>query len=359
MNMFSGEVPDQYYAVTSRLAARGHQQTTMRVAAGCILILGLAPALAAMNPSSSPWRYGPLTFALIAVACIGMAMPWLGHRWPSRAQSTTVVVLGAVFLTVGCNLAKDPLAGLLIATSFVFALGYTALFHGVRLQLFVALASAATVLTLMIRIAMNDIPTALAVGTPVMMLNIMIGFGCRTIAEVMAADGIRTEVEPLTGLLTREGFDEQAATLLGARNRDDDRYLVIALVALDNFTALHSMQGGRATDRVRVAVGQALRETVRRDALLGHIGDSEFLVADTFTTPDPTPLAERMRGAVAATPQGITASIGVVCTPLHPLADRPPQEVLDEAVAQATTAMYRARRRGGNQAEYLTDGGPR
>lgn len=355
MKPLGGGVPDQYYAVTSRLAARGYQQTTMRVAAGCILILGLTPALAAMNPFSSPWRYGPLTFGFIALACIGMATPWLGFRWPSRLQSTTVVVLGAVFLTVGCNLARDPLAGLLIATSFVFALGYAALFHGAGLQLFVALASAATVLTLMVRIAMTDVPTALAVGTPVVMLNIMIGFGCRTIAEVMAAEGVRTDVEPLTGLLTRDGFDELAATLLGARNRDDDRYLVVAVVALDNFGPLHSLQGGRGTDRVRVAVAQALRETVRRDALLGHVGDTEFLIADTFTTPDPAPLAERLRGAVAATPQGITASIGVVCAPLRPLSDRPPHDVVEEAIALATTAMYRARGRGGNQVEYLIE----
>jgi diguanylate cyclase (GGDEF)-like protein len=358
MNVFAGEVPDQYYAVTSRLAARGYQRTTMRMVAGCILMLGVPAALAATNPASSTWGHGALVFAGIALLCIAMAAPWLRYRWPSREQSTLVVVVGIFVLSAGCSLAADPLAGLLIASAFVFVLGYAALFHGTRLQLFVALVSGVTVLVLMVRIAMIDLATAFAVGIPVVMLNVAIGLGCRTIAEVTADEGVRYDVEPLTGLLTREGFDEQAATMLGARSRDDDRYLVIALVALDNFTALHSVQGGRATDRVRVAVGQALRETVRRNALLGHTGDSEFLVADTFTTPDPTPLAERIRGAVASTPQGITASIGVVCTPLRPLADRPPHEVLEETVAQATTAMYRARRRGGNQAEYLTDKGP-
>lgn len=355
MNPFSGGVPDQYYAVTSRLTARGHQQRTTRVVAACILMLGVPAALAATNPKSSPWGHGTLAFAVIALACLAMASPWLHYRWPSREQSTLVVMFGTLLLATGSSLAADPLAGLLIATAFVFVLGYAALFHGTRLELLVAVASAATVLVLVVRIAAIDLATALAVGIPVVMLNIVIGVGCRTIAEVTVADGARTDVEPLTGLLTREGFDEQAATLLGARNRDDDRYLVVALVALDNFTGLHSLQGGRATDRARVSVGQALRETVRRDAMLGHVGDSEFLVADTFTAPDPTPLAERMRGAVAATPQGITASIGVVCTPLRPLADRAPHEVIEEVVAKATAAMHQARRRGGNQAEYLIE----
>lgn len=353
MKPFARGIPDQYYAVTSRLAAQGHQRTTMRLAAVCILMLGLSPALAATNPNSSSWIRGPQVFAMIAVACIAMAVPWLRYRWPSREQSATVVMIGTIALAIGCSLAADPLAGLLIATSFVFVLGYAALFHGIGLLAFTAAADAVTVLVLGTRIAMNDVATALAVVTPVILLNVIVAFGGRTIAKVAAAEGARTDVEPLTGLLTREGFDELAATLLGARNREDDRYLVVAVVALDNFDPLQSLQGSRATDRARVAVGQALRETVRRDALLGHVAEAEFVVADVFTRPDPTPLAERLRGAVAATPQGITASLGVVCIPLRPLADRPPHDVIEEAIGLATTAMYRARRCGGNQAEYI------
>jgi diguanylate cyclase (GGDEF)-like protein len=355
MRPFSAGLPDQYYAVTARLAARGHQQTTMRVVAACILMLGLPAALAATNPAASPWGRGAPAFAVIALACIAMAVPWLRHRWPTRAQSISVVVLGTIALAGGCSLASDPLAGLLIATGFVFVLGYAALFHGPQVQLLVAVASAATVLVLAIRIAIDDVPTAVAVTAPVAMLNIVVAFSRRTIGEVAAAEGARTDVEPLTGLLTREGFDELAATLLGSRNRDDDRYLVVAVIALDSFAPLQSLQGIRATDRARIEVAQALRETVRRDALIGHVGDAEFVVADTFTTPDPTPLAERLRGAVAAGSQGITASLGVLCTPLRPLVDRPPHDVIEEAVARATNAMHQARRRGGNQAEYVIE----
>lgn len=353
--MLAGRIPDQYYAVTSRLTARGYQQTTMRVVAACILMLGLPPALAATNPASSRWSAGWVVFGAIAVAVVAMATPWLRYRWPSRAVSTTVVVFGAVVLGLGCSLASDPFAGLIISTAFVFVLGYAALFHGDRVQIAAACLSVATVLTLAYRVAVTDLTTAFAVVTPVVMLNVAVTWGCRIIAGVTAANESRTDVEPLTGLLTRSGFDEMAGNLLGARHRDDDRYLVVALVNLDSFAPLQSLQGTRATDRARIAAAQALRETVRRDALVGHIGDAEFLVADTFTTADPTPLAERIRGAVAATPQGITASIGVVCTPLRPLADRPPHDVLDEVVALATTAMYHARRRGGNQAEYVID----
>jgi len=49
----------------------------------------------------------------------------------------------------------------------------------------------------------------------------------------------------------------------------------------------------------------------------------------------------------------MTASIGVVSTPMRDLASCPPYDLLDELVALATTAMYEARRAGGNQAHYV------
>ena len=51
----------------------------------------------------------------------------------------------------------------------------------------------------------------------------------------------------------------------------------------------------------------ALRETVRRDAVVGHIGEAEYVIADSFTTPDPSPLVERVRGAIAGTPAVVKA----------------------------------------------------
>ena len=353
MRKFANGNPDQYYAVTSRLAALGYQQTTMRIVSGCILMLGLPPALASTNPYSSSWSKGSLAFLAIAFGTVAMATPWLRYRWPSRQVSTAAVVVGSVVLGVGCSLAADPLAGLAITTAFAFILGYAALFHGAPVQAFAIATSAVTIVVLAVRIAADDIPTALAVATPLAMLVVVVAAGGRIAAGLTAARDVRNDIEPLTGLLTRESFDETVATLLGARNRGDDRYLVIVVATIDSFSPLRSLQGDRAADLARIATAQALRETVRRDALIAHVGDAEFLVADTFTIPDPTPLAERIRGAVAATPRGITASIGVVCTPLRPLADRPPNEVLDEAIALGTTVMYRARRRGGNQIDYV------
>jgi hypothetical protein len=45
----------------------------------------------------------------------------------------------------------------------------------------------------------------------------------------------------------------------------------------------------------------------------------------------------------------LTASLGVVSTPLLPLAGHPEADVLEELLTIATTAMFEARRAGGNQ----------
>lgn len=355
MRLFTGSAPDQYYAVTSRLAARGLQRGAMRVVAVCILVLSLPALFAMTNPGSTRVATGRAVLAVLAVACLGMAAPWLGHRWPTRGQSSFVVVVGSLALGTGCVLATDPLAGLLLATTFGIVVGYTGLFHGWRLRVLTAASAGATLAWLAVQIGREDIPTAVAVVTPVVLVNVLVGYAGRVIGDATAAEAGPADVEPLTGLPTRRAFDEGAGTLLGARSRDDDRYLVVAVIAIDSFAALLSVKGPRGVEAAQVAVGQALRDSVRRDAVLAHVGDAEFLVADTFTTPDPSPLAERIRGAVAAVPDGVTASIGVVSTLFRPLAERPPHRVLEEVLMLATTAMRQARRRGGNTVEYRVE----
>ena len=355
MKLITGGMPDQYYVITSRLTAQGHQKTAMRVVAGCILVLGLPPLLAAADPAASPIPGGRALLAVTPLVCIALAVPWLRYRWPTRAQSITIAIVGSLLLAGGSVVGVNPMSGLLISVAFPFALGYSALFHGVPLQVFVAALATATIMSLSVRIALTNVPAALAVTIPVVLINVVVLIASRIIAKVAAAAGERNDVEPLTGLLNRASFDELAAALLGARNRDDDRFLVVTVVSIDSTGAVMSLYGRRGIDRARIAVAAALRDTVWRDAVGGHVDDAEFLVADVFTSPDPTPLAERIRGAVAAAPGGLTASIGVVSTPLGPLADRPPHDVLDEVIRLAVAAMHRARRRGGNRAEYLLD----
>ncbi len=139
------------------------------------------------------------------------------------------------------------------------------------------------------------------------------------------------------------------ATLIGSRSRRDDRYFVLIVANLDSFSLLTAMSGKAGGNRARVAIGQRLRETVRGDAVIGHLGDCEYLVADVFTHADPPtpPLADRILSTIKSAPFQLTASLGVVSTPLQPLARHTSHDVLDELVTIATNAMYEARKAGG------------
>jgi diguanylate cyclase (GGDEF)-like protein len=187
----------------------------------------------------------------------------------------------------------------------------------------------------------------------VALVNAFVVFACRTLLRSINSDSMFDDVEPLTSLLTREAFAEKVATLMSSRGRGDDRYLMVAVVNLDSFSLLQDMAGVTVANRARVHVGQRLRETVRSVAVLAHVAEPEFLIADVLTRDDPSPFVERVRATIASSPNRLTASIGVVSTPLSPLAGHPPYDVLDEVLDIATAAMSEARRSGGNKVHQV------
>ena len=350
---FSARPANQYYTLTALLAARGAQTYTSRVIAGCVFTLGLIALSTIGSSAILQWPGSRILLAAVAVLCFVSTFIWLRHRWPTRTESGVLVGIAAVAVPVGTIAPVIPMYGLLGSTAFALIIGYTALFHGPRLLAAVLTVAVVTLIYLAVRMARQDLPLALAGVALMLLLYVFAAFSCRLVVWLTGTEDGADAVEPLTGLLNRDAFYLQTATLLASRNRDDDRYLVIAVVNIDSFAAMVAVAGNRGGNRARIAAGQALRETVRRDAIVGHVGEAEFFVADCFTTPDSSPLIERIRGAIAAAPSGMTASIGVVSTPLRPLVEHPPHEILDEIVALATTAMYEARRAGGNQARYV------
>lgn len=350
---FSGRPANQYYTLTALLASRGAQTSTSRVIAGCVFTLGLVTLGTIGSSASLQWPNTRILLVAVAVLCFVSTFIWLRHRWPTRTESGVLVAIAAIAIPIGTIAPVIPMYGLLGSTSFALVIGYTALFHGPRLLATVLTIAVATLIYLGVRMVKVDPPLALAGVALMLLVYVFAAFSCRLVVWLTGTEDGADAIEPLTGLLNRDAFYLQTATLLASRNRDDDRYLVIGVVNIDSFAAMVSVAGNRGGNRARVAAGQALRETVRRDAIVGHVGDAEFFVADCFTTPDSSPLIERIRGAIASSPAGMTASIGVVSTPLRPLVEHPPNEILDEIVALATTAMYEARRAGGNQARYV------
>lgn len=345
-------VDDHYYWLTSMLAARGQQARTSRAIAAMNAGLGLTPVMLIASPMGPR---GPVRAALavaIAIFAISIATLWLSHSWPSRRASEVSVACSAVAVSAACLIMSSPILGLFATVSFVFGTIHIALFHHPRILVAPWGLGAVTVVVLAVRVGSQDPVLATALALLAVFVNVFVYYTCRQAIGLSTTDVHHSEIEPLTGLLNSDGLYTRTANLLAARNRQDDRHLVLVVVSIDSYELLASMSGRKQANQVRIEVSQALRETVRRNAIAAHITNSDFIIADTFTAPDASPLINRVQGAMRSTPSRVTASIGVVCTPLAPLTVYPPDLVIDSLLAAAEAAVVQAREAGGNDVRY-------
>lgn len=344
---------DHYEWLTSFLAARELQVATCRVVAWIIGSLGVVSVLVIIASTTSQQPHRPAIAALLFVTCAVMSFVWLRSDWPTRRQSQFCLILGTVLISAVCLLERDPVLGLLSSTAFTVTTAYALIFHSRIWLAPILVVQVATLVVLAWRLVSIDYALALASVVFVALINSFVAFACELVLRIVSSEKPHGEIEPLTGLPNRQSFYDSVATLIGSRSRRDDRYLILIVVNLDSFSLLTAMSGKAGGNKARVAIGQRLRETVRGDAVIGALGDAEYLVADVFTTPDPTPLAERILGTIKSAPFQLTASLGVVSTPLKPLTGQGSHDVLDELVTIGTNAMYEARKSGGNQMRLL------
>ena len=152
------------------------------------------------------------------------------------------------------------------------------------------------------------------------------------------------EVDVLTGLLNRRGFDERLRRLL---QRGAAQPPVLALLDVDHFKRINDTHGHAVGDAVLSGIGERLRETLRPLDLAVRLGGEEFAVI--WAQPEPggeARLGERLRELVgseafptAAGPLSVTVSVGVARARG---ASEPPEAVFSRADA----ALYQAKREG-------------
>lgn len=344
---------DHYYWLTAFLAARGLQQTTSRLVALVIFGLGAISLTLIWSPSGPHGLTGRTLAVVVSVCCWGMAVLWLRGRWPTILESRFCVCAGSVCIAISCLIQADALAGLFGATAFTLVAIYAAVFHTTRWLGITWVATGVTLAVLAVRLAPFSIAFAISSVLLVGFIVMFVSLTGRAAIWLVDADILHENFEPLTGMFNRDGLYEKATTLLASRSRGDDRFVAISVINLDSFSLVGEFSGISGSNRARVEIAARLRETARRDAVLAHIADSEFVIADLFESNDASALIERVRGTISGAPSRLSASIGVVTTPLQPLVQMPPHDVLDELMSIATNAMYKSRKAGGNQVTYV------
>lgn len=145
--------------------------------------------------------------------------------------------------------------------------------------------------------------------------------------------------DPLTGLLTREGWTRRATRTITRRTSP-----AVVLCDLDSFKPVNDRHGHAAGDAVLAATGHRLADWCGTTGTAGRLGGDEFVAVlndDHDLQARLTDLADRLRRPVHH--DGLVLRVGASLGAAH-LADIQPR-TLSSALATADAAMYQAKGR--------------
>lgn len=163
--------------------------------------------------------------------------------------------------------------------------------------------------------------------------------------------GLQARTDPLTGLLNRRAFLEEAGRRVDRLDREGLPGTLI-FIDLDRLKPLNDRLGHEAGDAALVLTAGLLRRTFRPADLVARLGGDEFALwldgSDELTAAERaerlrTGLPEELAHLTAGEPRGMTLSIGIACRPGSS------GEELESLIQRADQAMYEVKRLGGGQ----------
>lgn len=341
---------DHYEWFSGFLEARGVTLTVRLFIAGTALSMAVS-LLVLLNGAGGPDTQPHRTMMWVAAGggLAGTAL-WL-WRWPSRVQSGAFAAVTTVSITLACLAYPDPLAALIGCIAFTTIGAFLAFFHSTRAVLgFVVVAAAVAASQAAEMAAQGRVALAAVDFFLVVQANIAMPLAIHVLLRALRGDLAYADLDPLTGLLNRRAFRRQTLTML-ARRADENGYLLVALVDLDDFKSVNDTLGHIAGDHALVAVADALRATATPTAVIGRNGGEEFLIADVASSDDAVQRYRELCAAIAAL-QVVTASVGTALAPLDSVSRHTHDDIVDHLIAAADMAMYRAKRNGGNQCHH-------
>lgn len=342
--------PDQYDWISTFLRQRGGLRTAqkiMAVVAGLATLVPLTVLSIEKRPSTGAVIAGGFTAAFTFV----MTIFWLA-RWPSRRQSKAAVVIGV--MCIGGWSLVQPAAALaaLACTPLAVTGAYIAIFHRAKLMLLNAVVGIPITITAVLRLV-REANVAVAVSTfwLIIFVNCSVPLAVWGMSRAVGMYARRAEEDALTGLLNRRAFTETVGNLL-ADPPLMHTHLAVLMVDLDNFKRINDTHGHSVGDHALREVAGLLREHAPTDAAICRAGGEEFLVAMTCSVSEVAPLAARICTAIAGLSQRVTASVGTASVELRLLRRVDVATRLEELITTADSAMYDAKRSGGNRAHH-------
>ncbi len=164
------------------------------------------------------------------------------------------------------------------------------------------------------------------------------------------------QVDPLTGLWNRAGFDERFHNTL-QQCAVEQAPIGAMMVDVDHFKCVNDKFGHQVGDEVLCEVAKRIKAVMRDEDIVGRFGGEEFLVAvdHSVTLEVAARMAERVRQCVADTPIetdagpiDVTISVGLI------YADDAGHLPMEQYVHFADEAMYVSKSEGRNRVTVWT-----
>jgi diguanylate cyclase (GGDEF)-like protein/putative nucleotidyltransferase with HDIG domain len=169
-------------------------------------------------------------------------------------------------------------------------------------------------------------------------------------AQLYARAEQRSRVDELTGLFNRRHFEERLKEEIGRHSRYGHVFSML-LLDLDNFKTYNDIYGHPAGDILLGRIGKIIKSSVRSaDQAFRYGGDEFVVILPQAAMDDAYVVAERVRVQIAREMEekeiAVTCSIGLASYPADGV-------ISGELVTVADTALYYAKRTGGNRV-YLS-----
>lgn len=354
--------PDHYDQLRSLLHARhlaGFTRATISMIGASLAGVSLLTIWSPTGP------HGAVQLSCAVAAAVGAVLGGLfwALRWPTRGQAIAYTVLSNASIALAALAQSEPLGAMLACTTFATMAGYIAVFHHAPLMVYNLAIAALTGAFEATRVtAQFGVAAALSGYSVVLALNLAVPFGVQVVARLLGVDAMRAERDQLTGLLNRRAFHRRARRRL-EQGHEQSAHLVVTVIDLDRFKQLNDRYGHPTGDEALVAVAGALREYTDDAAVIGRVGGEEFVVADLCHPDEIVRRAQRLCDAIAALRFNITASLGTASADVSRSvpAALDTRAALNDLIKAADSAMYVAKRRGGNQTchqdtDYRNDG---
>ncbi|AKK27219.1 GGDEF domain-containing protein [Mycobacterium sp. EPa45] len=346
--------PDHYDWLTSYLRGRGLLRFMRWLMFLVLLTIAAAIALALASPAGPQTPAQRIVTYVASAALAAIAVSYL-YRWPTRVRSQVFSIAGNACIAAGVLAETDPRTAMIGAVAFVGLAGYVAFFHTAPFLVLTLGTGVAVAAVSAARIAIAG-DTAMAVAKLLILCGgiLAVPFCGQVIVHWLSVDSLKSSTDTLTGLPNRRGFFRSAQALLRHADYRSRPYFTIAMIDLDGFKRLNDTLGHPTGDRVLVAVADSIRLVSAGNTAIARVGGEEFLFAQLSTLDEARASIEELRKAIAAVPWDVTASLGMASTVVRAPALKS-LELIEWLIARADTAMYAAKRSGGNQIRYAED----